>query len=894
MQKAPHIIAGAMPIEPGSRIGPYEVIARLGEGGMGVVFRGRDARLQRDVALKLLPDHFANDPDRLPRFEREAQMLASLNHPSIAQIYGLEQVNGATCIVMELVDGETLEERLKRGPLPFDEAIAIARQIADALAVAHERGIVHRDLKPANIKLTPGGTVKVLDFGLAKALGPRTSDLNVTSLATVASGSVAGVIVGTPGYMSPEQARGRDVDSRTDIWAFGCVLYEMLTARQAFGGETITDVLAKIVTSPPDLDLLPASAPASIRLLLSATLTKNSAQRLQHIGDTRLFLEGAIVAPTATVATAPASGGDRRTWLVAALGIVAVVAGILAAALALRQRPEPAPQMRFEISLPGLMGTPIVSPDGKWITYGTQPADGKRMAWLRPIGSDSAQQVPGSENINGALWSPDSKRLATLADGTLRIFDLASGSSRSLGQVGSLRGGSWNRDGVLILGRASDSVIVRISESGGEVTPVTKHDAGRKDLLHAIPVFLPDGNHFLFLVVAGAEDSGIYRASLDSTDTPTRVIALAPSNFSGMSYVPSGHLLYSNEGKLSAQRVDAMGNPQGDPAVVADNVDGGFMASDTGLLLYHKAAPRVGKQLLWYGRDGKQLGSVGAEANYGNVDLSPQGDRAAVDIVTNNNRDIWVVDVSRSVAQPVTFDPGSDWTASWSPDGSRLVFGSTRSHSDGTTRIYEKSSTGAGTETVLPSGDVSSIPVHWSADGKYIVFSRQRQLGNTSSYDTWLLPLFGDRKPTPLLETGFDKFQARVSPNNNLVAYSTNESGTYQVVVQTFPDASGGKWQISATGGVEPKWRRDGRELYYLGMDGKLMSVAISGPPFIAGRPVELFQTPLTVSRAQPTRDRRYDVTPDGRFLMVVPGATGAPTPYSVIVNWTDGLARSR
>jgi len=347
-----------------------------------------------------------------------------------------------------------------------------------------------------------------------------------------------------------------------------------------------------------------------------------------------------------------------------------------------------------------------------------------------------------------------------------------------------------------------------------------------------------------------------------------------------------------NEGRLSAQRVDASGQPQGNPIVVADNVDGSFMASDNGLLFYHRATPRAGRQLLWFSRDGKSLGQVGVEANYGNVDISPKGDRAAVDIVTNGNRDIWVVDVERSVAQPITFDPGSDWTASWSPDGSRLAFASTRSSTDGTTKIYEKSSTGTGTETVLPSGDVSSIPVNWSADGKYIVFSRLRQFANSSGYDTWLLPRFGDRKPAPLLESGFDKFQARVSPNSNFVAYSTNESGTYQIVVQTFPDASGGKWQISADGGVEPKWRRDGRELYYLSLDGKLMSVAIGGPTFTAGRPVELFQTPLTVNRAQPTRDRRYDITPDGRFLMVIPSATGAPTPYSVIVNWTAGLEK--
>jgi Tol biopolymer transport system component len=473
------------------------------------------------------------------------------------------------------------------------------------------------------------------------------------------------------------------------------------------------------------------------------------------------------------------------------------------------------------------------------------------------------------------------------------MFDLASGSSRPLGTVGPLRGGSWNREGVLILGRTSDNVIVRMSDTGGDVTPVTKLDTGRKEIVHGAPVFLPDGKRFLYIAVAGkAEDSGIFRASLDGNESPTRVIAIEPNNFNGMTYVASGHLLYSNAGRLSAQRVDASGQPQGNPIVVADNVDAGFMASDTGLLLYHRATPRAGRQLLWFGRDGKSLGQVGVEANYGNVDISPKGDRAAVDIVTNGNQDIWVVDFERSIAQPITFDPGRDWTASWSPDGTRLAFASTRSATDGATRIYEKSSTGTGTETVLPSGDVSSIPVNWSSDGKYIVFSRLRQMGNTTGYDTWLLPTSGDRKPTPLLESGFDKFQARVSPNSNFVAYSTNESGTYQIVVQTFPDASGGKWQISADGGVEPKWRRDGRELYYLSLDGKLMSVAVGGPPFTAGRPVELFQTPLTVNRTQPTRDRRYDIAPDGRFLMVIPSATSAPTPYSVIVNWTAGIEK--
>jgi len=876
-----------MAISPGSRIGPYEVTSQLGEGGMGVVFRGRDSRLQRDVALKLLPDHFANDADRLPRFEREAQVLASLNHANIAQIYGIEQVGDSICIVMELVEGETLEERLRKGPLPLDEALDIARHVADALAAAHERGIVHRDLKPANIKLTPAGAVKVLDFGLAKAVGPKTSDLSVTAMATVASGSVAGLIMGTPRYMSPEQARGLDVDSRTDIWAFGCVLYEMLTARQAFGGDTITDVLASIVTSPPDLDLLPKNTPPAIRLLLSLVLTKNSAQRLQHIGDARLFMDGSLAASAATVAAPSGWRGQRGMWLAAALA-VALTTAVVAALLYVRRAPVPASAMHFEMSLPRLAGSPSLSPDGKSIAYPTQPADGKRMLSIRSIGSESGQPVAGTENISGMLWSPDSRRVAIVAEGVLKIIDLASGSSRQLGAIGATRGGSWNGNGTILLARVSDNVIVRMSDSGGSPTPVTKLDAGRKEILHGLPVFLPDGRHFLYVAVGGTpEDSGIFVASLESSDAPVRVIQVQPNRFNGMAYVAGGYVVYQNEGRLIAQRTDEQARPQGTSTVVADNLDNTFTVSNTGLLMYRRATPTAGKQLLWFTREGRQVGQVGPVDNYANVDISPKGDRAAVDIFTNNNQDIWVVDLQRSVAQPVITEPFRDWTASWSADGSRLVFASTRN--DGVTKIYEKSSTGAGAETILPSGDVSSIPVHWSADGKYIVFSRLRQ-GNTASYDTWLLPLFGERKPAPLLETGFDKFQARVSPNSDLIAYSTNESGNYQIVVQTFPDASGGKWQISANGGFEPKWRRDGRELYYLGADGKLMSVSIAGPPFSAGRPVELFQTPLAVNRAQPTRDRRYDVAPDGRFLMVIPSATGPDAPYSVVVNWNVGL----
>ena len=886
-----------MPIASGSSVGPYEVIAPLGEGAMGVVFRAHDARLQRDVALKLLPAHFADDADRLSRFRREAQILASLNHAHIAQIYGLEQVDGSVCIVMELVEGETLADRLKNGPLSYDEALDISRQVADALAAAHERGIVHRDLKPANIRVMPNGTVKVLDFGLAKAIGGKTSDITVTAMATAMGQSAIGSVLGTPGYMSPEQARGKEVDARTDIWAFGCVLYEMLTARQAFEGETVTDVMANIVTREPDLNLLPKDTPPAIRLLLASTLNKNPSQRLQHIGDSRLFFDGALAAPAAK-SEAPAAGrGVGARLMLAALG-VALAAAAVPAVLYFRAAPPAAPPMRFEISLPGMAGPPALSPDGRTVAFVAQSADGRRTLWLRPIAGAVPQQVAGTEDVGGVVWSADSRRLAFTAQGKLKKIDVAGGSPQLLADVGGVRGADWNRDGVILMARVSDNVIVRMSDSGGAVTPVTRLDASRKESLHAIPVFLPDGKHFLYVVAAAApESSGVFLASLDATEAPTRVIALEPNRFIGMAYVPPGYLVMLNNDKLTAQRMDADGRTlHGDPAMLAEDLDqrggttAGFTVSGTGVLMYRREVPPAGKQLLWFDRDGKPAGQVGPVANYGNVELSPKADRAAVDMMTSNNRDVWVIDLARSVPSRITFDPGADWTPSWSPDGGRLAFAGSRAGSDNITKIFEKSSAGAGTETVMPAGGVSAIPVHWTPDDKYIVFSRLKS--SSPGYDTWLLPLSGEQKPVPLLESPFDKFQARVSPDGRFVAYSTNESGLYQIVVQTFPNADGGKWQISGDGGVEPKWRRDGRELYYLALDGKLMAVSTGGAVFEPGRPVVLFQTSLPVNRTQPVRDRRYDVGADGRFLMVVPAASAAPTPTTVVVNWTAGLDR--
>jgi Tol biopolymer transport system component len=877
-----------MSISPGSRIGPYDVVAPLGEGGMGVVFRGRDARLQRDVALKLLPDNLASDPERLSRFEREAQMLASLNHANIAQIYGLEQANSSTCIVMELVEGETLADRLTRGPLPYEEALDICRQIADALSAAHERGIVHRDLKPANIKLTPNGTVKVLDFGLAKALGPKGSDSSMTAMPTQASGSIVGSVVGTPGYMSPEQARGKEVDARSDIWAFGCVLYEMLTARQAFEGETVTDVMAKIVTSPPDLDLLPRDTPASIRMLLSATLNKNASQRLQHIGDIRLFLDGSLVPAAVKEQTAPSRKGIFGKLQAAAL-VLAIAAAAVFGALYFRKSPASLDAMKFEMTFPNLTGAPLLSPDGKWVSYGGDIGGGKRGLFVRPIDSDIPRQLAGTDGINGAWWSADSKRLSFVEGGKLKIYDLGGGSTRIIGDLDSVRftGGSTNLAGDLLVASTKENanVILKISESGGPATPVTKLDPG--GALHMFPVFLPDGKNFLYVAVAGPEKSGIFLTSLDALskgEASKHVLPFEVNRFNAMAYA-SGFLLVHSLGNLTAYRMDSSGRIEGEPIVIAEDVDGIFSVSNNGLLLFHKAAPAVGEQLTWYDRMGRPDGHVGPVGIYGNVDISPSGDRAAVDNTINGNRDIWVIDLKRDVPSRITVDPAPEWSASWSPDGERLAYVSNRGNLN---QIYEKASTGAGTETLLSTDGASAIPVNWSPTNDFIVFSRLRTV--STGYDTWLLPVNGDRTPRLFVESQFDKFHARISPNGRYIAFATNETGMYQIVVHTFPDPNGGKWTISAEGGVEPKWSRNGRELYYLAFDGKLMSVAINGPNFSAGRPIPLFQTPLSVNRGQPSRDRRYDVSLDGRFLIDTPGDRGPFAPFTVVVNWAKGL----
>jgi eukaryotic-like serine/threonine-protein kinase len=883
-----------MAVTPGSRVGVYEVTAQIGAGAMGVVFRGRDTKLLREVALKVLPEHFADDPDRLSRLQREAQLLASLNHPNIAHVYGLEQTAGVACIVMEFVAGETLADRLAHDPIPVDEAVGIAKQIAEALAAAHQQGIVHRDLKPANIKLTPNGTVKVLDFGLAKPIARGAVGSGSSMLPTMMSGSGMGTISGTVAYMSPEQARGKEVDARTDIWAFGCVLYEMLAGRPAFGGETPTDIIANVVTGQPNFDALPSSTPPSIRFLLTATLNKNIAHRLQHIGDAALFLDQTAV-PAGVSAPASSSPSRPNRWFALTAGAVAVVLAGASIAFALYVRSSAPPAgfpMMFQIALPGFVAGTGVTSDAKHVVYMAEPRGERRAFWIRTLSSEAAQKIPGSDNPLGGAGSEDGRWVAFVADKKLKKFDTVSGSVQTIADFdGLVRGMTWAH-GVILL--ATNTGLVRVSDEGGAVTHVADLDLKLKENAYVMPVFLPDGNHFLYVIIADSElpqNSGFFVGSLDGK-TKTRLAPLG-TRLNGLAYAPPGYLLISGE-SLTAQRFDASTlTLSGSPVPIADAVDG-FGVSNTGLLLYRKSSGNAAdKQLTWFDRTGRQLEPLGPKGNYGNVELSPTGDRVAVDMITEGNGDVWVIDVARGVPSRITFAQSREWTPVWSPDGSRLAFGSGR---DRGSHTYQKSAAGVGTETPMFKSDASEIPVAWSPDGRYIVFSRLKG-PNGGGVDTWLMDLSGEPKVSPYIESPFDKAQARISPDGRWLAYTTNDSGMYQIMVQSFPDPTRGRWQITAQGGIEPKWRRDGRELYYLAFDGKLMAVPIKetkpGQPFEAGTPTTtLFQTPLTVSRNQIPRDRRYDVAPDGRFLIATPVTAGGPEPVTAVVNWTAAIEK--
>ncbi|HXQ26723.1 MAG TPA: protein kinase [Candidatus Acidoferrales bacterium] len=900
-------------LSTGIKLGPYEIVSPIGAGGMGEVYRARDSKLGRDVALKVLPDAFARDAERMARFQREAKVLASLNHPNIASIYGLEDSGATHALVMELVEGPTLADRIRSGPIPIDEALRIAKQIAEALEYAHERGIVHRDLKPANVKVTSDDAVKVLDFGLAKAIEGDAASIDIANSPTMSRmATMAGVLLGTAAYMSPEQAKGKAVDRRADIWAFGCVLYEMLTGKMAFQGETVTDTLAAVIRAEPDWSRLSAATPPHVRVLLRRCLQKDPKQRLRDIGDARIALEEVLSgAPQDASVGASALRRPWFAWGAAAVFLLAF-SGVSFVHFRERSTAPAAEAIRFEIPVPEKTTLPpngvfSLSPDGRQLAFFAAGADNIYRLWVRPLGSLEARPLPGSESpqFPPFIWSPDSRYIAFDAGGKLKKVDISGGPPQTVCDLRALEvGGSWNSDGVIILGQAPGG-LARVSAGGGSASPLTTLDSSRGEIQHVFPSFLPDGRHFIYLRTSiKPENSGVYIGSLDAKPEEQDSKRLLATTY-GTAFVPSsdpgtGQLLFMRDGTLMAQPFDIHRMELvGEPATVAEQVGffidfGFFSASTNGVLAYRTGGSGATSQVTWFDRQGKALGTVGEPDYTTALSLSPDGTQAAVSRRDSIgfNETLWLLDLSRGASTRFTFGPSFDIDPIWSPDGKRIVFDSNRS---GVYDLYMKLASGVKDEELLLKSSENKRPTSWSRDGRFLLYTASDT--KTAREDLWVLPLEGDKKPFPFLRTEFNNYAGQFSPDGHWVAYVSDESGHNEIYLRTFSPGSsgtaadaGGKWLISANGGSQPRWRRDGKELYYLAPDGRLMAVEIATNPVLrAGVPKALFQTP---PHAEIIRGYQWDVTPDGtRLLYLAPTKQGA-APFRVVLNWQAALKK--
>jgi eukaryotic-like serine/threonine-protein kinase len=876
-----------MSLESGARLGPYEILSPIGAGGMGEVYRACDKRLKRDVALKILPESFASDSERLARFQREAEVLASLNHPNIAQIYGIEESNGTRALVMELVEGEDLSQRIARGPIPIDEALPIARQICEALEAAHEQGIIHRDLKPANIKLRPDGTVKVLDFGLAKLNESPSPVANPSSMSmspTITSPAMmtgVGVLLGTIAYMSPEQAKGKPADKRSDIWAFGCVLFEMLTGRRAFAGDEVSDVSASILARQPDWTLFPRELSPVLATYIRRCLHKDRKDRIADVQTVRLALQGAFEsAPTQTQAPDARRTRKRLVWMTVV--VLLTIALALSFVFARPSIPN-ASEMRVEITTP-LTDSPLhfaISPDGNRLVF-VASGDGASRLWVRALDATAAQPLAGTENAEYPFWSPDNRSIGFFAGGKLKRVDIGGGPPQALADASAGRGGSWNRDGMILFAESNAGPLLRVSASGGEPSVLTRMGAGHTS--HRFPQFLPDGRHFLFFVQGSPEAQGIYFGSLDRGE-PRRVEA---TDTAGL-WAPPGRLFSVKQGTLVAQAFDAeRGTFTGDRITVADPVAfdgafnlGGFSVSPAGPIAY-RAGGSQRRLLTWFGRDGKPMGTAG-ELDEGAPqfpELSADGRRLADSRFVQSNSDVWLTDLTRGGRTRFTFDAALDSISLWSPDGKWIAF---RSNRKGAYDLYLKASTGAGDEELILQSTHNKAPLSWSADGRYLLYW---DLDPKTNYDLWILPMTGERKPSRWLSTPFAESNGQFSPDGRWVAYQSNESGSFEIYVQPFPAASA-KWQISTNGGTMPRWGSDGKELFFIGSDARLMAAAVttSGAMLEAAPPVALFQTRIVGGPGQVNK-HQYAVGSDGRFLIVEPAEASGTTPIMLILNW--------
>ena len=917
-----------MALTPGTRLGVYQITAQIGEGGMGQVYRATDTTLGRQVAIKILPDAFAADPERLARFEREARTLASLNHPHIAAIYAVEKSAGIQALVMELVEGDDLSRRIARGAVPIEEALPIAQQIAAALEAAHEQGIVHRDLKPANIKVRTDGTVKVLDFGLAKAMEPTgaaSSSASMSPTITTPAMTQAGMILGTAAYMSPEQAKGRVVDKGSDVWAFGAVLYEMLAGRRVFEGDDVSDTLARILMKEPDWTALPPTVPPAVVTVMRRCLQKDRRQRIRDLGDVSLALEGAFetAAPQTPASARPAVLRGRLAWVALALAVVAIVALAIPTVRHLRETPPPAPpETRVEIVTPAT-GQPTsfaLSPDGRQIVF-VASGDGASRLWLRSLSATTAQALAGTEGATSPFWAPDGRAIGFFSEQALKRLDLGGGgvvgAPQTLAPAINGSGGTWSADGVIVFAPSIATPLMRVPATGGATAAVRA--VGPQQFGYIAPYFLPDGRRFLFYALGASDATGIYMGAL-GTSAPTR-LTLADSP--GV-YLPSGPgpadasreggwLLWVRAGALVAQRLDvAQAALTGDPVTLADGVavnpgtlQAPLSVAATGLVAYRTGGGNQ-RQLTWVDRSGTARGAVGApDAALLQPRVSPDGRRVVVSRTVQSNGDVWLLDGART--SRFTFDAARDDFPHWSPDGARIVY---RSVKTGPGDLYQRLTSGAGGEERLVASDQNKVATSWSADGRFLLYI---SIDPQTNGDLWVMPMVGDRTPSVFLKTPFREAYGAFSPDGRWVAYHSNESGRPEIYVRPFVpparDASafasatadksadtlragsgqapGGQWQVSTAGGIHAVWRPDGRELYYLNPEGAMMAapITVTGATLEPGAPVKLFPTRIVGGGVDNQQGRQYDVAPDGRFLINTE-LDSAAAPITLLMNW--------
>jgi len=884
----------------GKTLSHYKVLEKIGQGGMGTVYRAQDTTLDREVAIKVLPEQFTQDPQRLARFEREAKLLASLNHPNIAAIHSFEHADEVHFLVLELVPGETLAERVAKGPLPVAEALEICRQIAEGVEAAHEKGVIHRDLKPANVKVTPEGKVKILDFGLAKAFEEETPVTDISQSPTLTEEMTrAGVILGTAAYMSPEQAKGEPVDKRADIFAFGCVLYELLTGKRTFDGKTITETLGAIIHKEPDWAALPATTHWRIQELLRRCLTKHAHDRLRDIATVRIEVKLALYEPATVLPIGVISAvqpGGQRWGMTVGLVVLALAVGGMGTWLFIQPSSPEQAVNRFVIrpSPPVVLssGNPrevAISPDGRQLVY-IGVRDGMRQLYQRSLDDFVDRPIPGTSNYPGLMvfFSPDGESIGFFAEGKLKKTSLAGGSPITLCDAPTgYRSGDWFEDTIVFSANLqSGPGLYRVSANGGESEMLAIPNLDEGEQAYALPDFLPDGKNLLFTIRLTTG----FQTALLSLETGERKVVL--ENARQAYYLPTGHLIYEQAvtGNLMAVPFDlAALEVTGDSVQVVQGVRQtpttvvDYAISDNGTLIYVPGTSTGGlnhSTLVWVDRRGQEEPLAAEPQSYQSPRISPDGSRLAITINESDGSDIWIYDLEREILTRLTFDPATDSFPVWTPDGQRIVFNSGRAGAGN--NLFWKAADGTGQVERLTTNPNNQGAFSFSPDGKRLVFSE------TTTTDLQVLSMEGERTSQPLFQSQFNEFRARISPDGHWIAYESNESGRQEIYVRPFPNVEEGKWQISSDLGQQPIWAPGGQELFYRSRQAMMVVGIKTEPTFTVGSPVVLFTGRYTTFTG-PTLN--YDISPDGQRLLMIKQEEG-PDQINVVLNWFEELKR--